>query len=109
MTEHDDTPETGVIDKEHVETLLSFELVRRVLKLPHQTRAKLLAFLHLMEDLDSIECDLQADRSGELSLNMLCREAQGAHRPAGGAEVDLERARAARKSSARPARPKAAE
>lgn len=72
MREHDD--EEGCVDnrsaKEKSGSVLRAELIRHVLQLPDETRAKLLAFLHLTEDLRDVEGHLIVNRDGELQMTL---------------------------------------
>ncbi|MCB5175259.1 hypothetical protein [Microvirga lenta] len=60
--------------KDRVVSVLRSELINRVLRLPDETRAKLLAFLHLVDDLRLVDADLQVDPGGEIRMMMFSRK-----------------------------------
>jgi hypothetical protein len=57
-------------EREQAVSVLRSELIRHVLNLPDETRAKLLAFLHLVQDLRLVEGDLQVERSGDVRMTL---------------------------------------
>ena len=61
------------IDDERGETdaVLSLELVRRVLDLPNEARAMMLAFFHSVDDGSVVIGDLQVEDGGVLSLKLV--------------------------------------
>jgi len=58
-------------DKEKAVSVLRAELVRHVLRLPDETRAKLLAFLHLADDLRWVDGDLHVGPDGEVQMTLV--------------------------------------
>ena len=91
MREHDD--EEGCFDsratKEKSGSALSAQLIRYVLQLSDETRAKLLAFLHLTDDLCDVEGHLIVNRDGETQMTLFRdKSAHGPSRsaPGNGAE-----------------------
>lgn len=49
---------------------LCFELIRYIFALPAETRAQLLAFLHLVEDMSQIGSELEPGENGEICLKL---------------------------------------
>jgi hypothetical protein len=60
---------------DETEAILSVELVRHVLAMPDEARAKLLAFFHSIEDGMQADAALQTAWPGELTLTLFKREA----------------------------------
>jgi hypothetical protein len=53
------------------DAVLSLELIRRVLELPNDARAMLLAFFHSVDDNSVVVGDLRAGADGALSLKLI--------------------------------------
>jgi hypothetical protein len=74
MHHNDDEENDDVRQREHVAVVLRSELIRHVLELPNEARAKLLAFLHLAEDLCTADANLHTDPSGEIQVRLVSRK-----------------------------------
>lgn len=89
--EHDD--EDGCIDGAAAMgkdgSVLRAQLIRYVMQLSDETRAKLLAFLHLTDDLRDVEGRLIVNRDGETQMTLFrdrSERAQSRSAPGSGAE-----------------------
>jgi hypothetical protein len=60
-------------EREQAVSVLRSELIKHVLGLPDETRAKLLAFLHLVQDLRFVDGNLHVDPSGEIHMKLFSR------------------------------------
>ena len=69
MRDHDDDKLSRGGKAQGSSTLRS-ELVRYLLELPDETRAKLLAFLHLVEDVHLVDAHLHIDRAGDIHMKL---------------------------------------
>jgi hypothetical protein len=65
-----------MIEGDDPEAILSVELVRHVLSLPDEARAKLLAFFHSVEDGMQADASLQTAWPGEMTLTLFKRKAE---------------------------------
>jgi len=84
IRDDDDCPERGT-DPDKSGAVLRSELVRLVLRLPDDTRAKLLGFLHLIEDPRLVTADLRVDPGGKIHMSLFSRmDPHAAPRPAHG-------------------------
>jgi hypothetical protein len=61
-----------------VKSSLNFELIQRVFQLSGDVRVKLLAFLHLAEELHLVMSDLDVSASGGVALKLFNRTYQNA-------------------------------
>ena len=59
-----------------VESLVDLELVKHVFELPDESRAKVLAFLHLVEDARQVETHLDIGKDGRITLRLSGRQDQ---------------------------------
>lgn len=66
---HEDRPDER--EREQAVSVLRSELIRHILSLPEEARAKLLAFLHLVQDQDFVDADLQVDPAREVRVTMV--------------------------------------
>jgi hypothetical protein len=57
-----------------INSTLDMELVKHVFELSDETRAKLLAFLHLVEEGQLIGSDLHIDPAGQIALRLFSQE-----------------------------------
>jgi hypothetical protein len=84
IRDDDDCPEHGA-DPDKSGAVLRSELVRHVLRLPDDTRAKLLGFLHLIEDPRQVAADLRVDTGGRIHMSLFSRaDPHAAPRPGRG-------------------------
>jgi hypothetical protein len=74
MCNHDDDQPCDVGEREQVFSALYSELIRHVSELPQETRAKLLAFLHLVEDPHLVDANLHIDPAGEIHMKLFSRQ-----------------------------------
>jgi hypothetical protein len=72
IRDDDDAPESGA-DPDRSGAVLRSELVRHVLNMPEDARAKLLAFLHLVDDPRLVSADLSVDAGGEVRVSLFSR------------------------------------
>ncbi len=71
MSSYDDDDDLAqLIDRAKLRNSLDFELVIRMLTLPEETRAKMLAFLHLTDDLRHVKGDLTVNANEDVSLRL---------------------------------------
>jgi len=84
IRDDDDGIERGA-DPDKSGAVLRSELVRHVLRLPDDTRAKLLAFLHLIEDPRLVAADLRVDPGGKVHMSLFSsQDPHAALRPSRG-------------------------
>jgi|SRR5687768_2629382 hypothetical protein len=84
IRDDDDGIERGA-DPDQSGAVLRSELVRHILRLPDDTRAKLLGFLHLIEDPRLVAADLRVDAGGRIHMSLFSRaDPHAAPRPARG-------------------------
>ncbi len=70
MCNHDDDQCGNEGEKEQILSALHSELIRHVSNLPAETRAKLLAFLHLVEDLHLVDAHLHINPVGDIHMKL---------------------------------------
>lgn len=79
MSTYDDDNDnefTGPSGKRMIKSVLDIELLQRVFALSDETRAKLLAFLHLVEDPCLVKGDLVVDAKGDVLLKLFNQKDQ---------------------------------
>jgi len=74
MGKHDDDDFSWAIGRKWIETMLDLELVKHVFELSDETRAKLLAFLHLVEESHLVDGDLPIAQDGQITLRLSSRQ-----------------------------------
>ena len=73
MCKHDDDF-SWVAGRKWVESLIDIELVKHVFELSDESRVKLLAFLHLVEDSCQVETLLDIGKDGRITLSLSGRQ-----------------------------------
>lgn len=74
---YDNSDEFGeMMDPAMIKSALNFELIQRVFQLNDEARVKLLAFLHLADELHLVRSEIDVNANGDLALKLFNHDYQ---------------------------------